>query len=125
MRLARSTAQHAPTAAVLTRATLRAAALLGLKDAALAHVLGVSAASLSRLRRDRTIAPTSKEGELAVLFLRIYRSLDAVLSGREGPSRAWFHAENHHLGGRPAELIQTVPGLIHVLQYLDAMRAKN
>src|ERR1700694_1289213 len=125
MRPARNTAQPTPTAAVLTRATLRAAALLGLKDAALARILGVSAASLSRLRRNRTIAPASKEGELAVLSLRVSRSLDAVLSGREGPSRAWFHAANHHLGGSPAELVQTVPGLIHVLQYLDAMRAKN
>ena len=125
MRPARSAAQPAPKAAVLTRATLRAAALLGLNDAALARVLGVSAASLSRLRRDRTIAPASKEGELAVLFVRIYRSLDAILSAREGPTRAWFRAENHHLGGVPAELVQTVPGLIHVLQYLDAMRAKN
>src|SRR5690242_12847432 len=106
MRPARTSPQPVPAAAVLTRATLRAAALLGLKDGALARVLGVSPASLSRLRRDRTIAPTSKEGELAVLFLRIYRSLDAVLSGREGPSRAWFHAENHHLGGTPAELVQ-------------------
>jgi Protein of unknown function (DUF2384) len=115
----------ATQAAVLTKAALRAAALLGLKDAELARVIGVSAASLSRLHRDRTIAPSTKEGELAVLFVRMYRSLDAVLSGQEKPIRAWFQAENHHLGGVPARLVQTVPGLVHVLQYLDAMRAKN
>lgn len=119
----------APTAAaqarVLTKATLRAASLLGLKDAALARVIGVSPATLSRLRRDRAIPPTSKEGELAVLLVRVYRSLDAILSGQQGAIREWFHAENHHLGGTPAALVRTVPGLVHVLQYLDAMRAKN
>jgi hypothetical protein len=127
MRTATVTVARAPAArpAVLTKATLRAAALLGLKDAELARVVGVSPATLSRLRRDRTIAPVSKEGELAVLLVRVYRSLDALLGGQEGPIRAWFHAENRHLGGVPARLVQTVPGLVHVLQYLDAMRAKN
>jgi hypothetical protein len=120
----RRIARAAPEAA-LTKAALRASALLGMKDAELARVIGVSAASLSRLHRDRTIAPATKEGELAVLFVRMYRSLDAILGGHEGRMRAWLRAENHHLGGVPAELVQTVPGLVHVIQYLDAMRAKS
>jgi transcriptional regulator with XRE-family HTH domain len=112
-------------AGALTKATLRAAALLGLKDAELARVIGVSPASLSRLHRDRTIPPEGKEGELAILLVRLYRSLDGVLGGQQEAMRRWFQAENLHLGGVPARLVQTVPGLVHVLQYLDAMRAKN
>ncbi len=124
MPAAPSPAPAAPAAA-LTKAALRAAELLGLKDAELARVIGVSAASLSRLHRDRTIATATKEGELAVLFVRMYRSLDAVLGGHEARMRDWLRAENYHLGGAPAKLVQTVPGLVHVIQYLDAMRAKN
>ena len=64
--------------AVLTQASLRAAELLGLSAAALARVLGVSEASVSRLAAGtRLIAPASKEGELALLLVRVYRSLDA------------------------------------------------
>jgi transcriptional regulator with XRE-family HTH domain len=102
---------------------LRAADLLGVSQKHLATVLGVSEASLSRLAKGlRQVEPNSKEGELALLFVRIFRSLDALVGGSPEKSRAWFHAENLHLNGVPAQLIQTVPGLVHVSEYLDAMR---
>jgi transcriptional regulator with XRE-family HTH domain len=111
-------------AQVLTKATLRAAARLGVPDAVLARVVGVSASSVSRLRSGRAIAPGEKEGELALLFLRLYRSLDALLGGDAESCRRWLHARNAHVGGVPADLIQTIPGLVHVTEYLDAMRGK-
>jgi DNA-binding XRE family transcriptional regulator len=110
-------------AGVLARAVLRAAQLLGVSQKHLATVLGVSEASLSRLAKGlRQVEPNSKEGELALLFIRIFRSLDALVGGSPEKSRAWFHAENLHLNGVPAQLIRTVPGLVHVSEYLDAMR---
>lgn len=111
--------------AVVTKATLRAAARLGLQDAVLARVVGVSPASVSRLRSGRTIATAQKEGELALLFLRAYRSLDALLGGDVEGCRRWLRAENAHLGGVPLDLLQTVTGLVNVGRYLDAMRGKN
>jgi transcriptional regulator with XRE-family HTH domain len=113
----------AQAAAVLARAVLRAADLLAVSQKHLAKVLGVSEASLSRLAKGlRHVEPNSKEGELALLFVRIFRSLDALVGGNPEKSRAWLHTENLHLNGVPAELIQTVPGLVHVSEYLDAMR---
>ncbi len=120
-----ATAATPTPGAVLTKATLRAARLLGLTDAALGAILGISGASVSRLGGGhRAIAPADKEGQLAVLFLRMFRSLDALL-GDAASSRAWLHAENSHLGGVPAGLIRSVEGLVHVTQYLDALRGKN
>ena len=110
-------------AAVLTKATLRAAELLGLSSAALAQVLGVSGASVSRLGQRRQIDPASHEGQCAILLVRVFRGLDALVGGTEN-CRAWLGAENTDLGGVPAELIRTVQGLVHVTQYLDAMRGK-
>jgi hypothetical protein len=108
---------------VLSRAVVRAGDLLGLTQKQLAQILGVSAASVSRLP-ERAIDPESKEGELAVLLLRMFRSLDALLGGDAQKCRAWFHAENHHLKGVPSELVTRVPGLVRVIEYLDAMRGK-
>jgi uncharacterized protein (DUF2384 family) len=111
---------------VLTTATLRAGGLLGLKDADIARILGVSPATLSRLRNhERAISPASKEGELALLLVRIYRSLDGILGEDREAMRAWFHDNNRHLRGIPAELVRTAPGLVRVVEYLDAMRAKT
>jgi transcriptional regulator with XRE-family HTH domain len=119
----RATSSRAAT--VLTRAVVRAADLLSLTQKTLASTLGISAASVSRLAHGRVIDPRSKEGELAAVFLRMFRSLDAFLGGDDSKSAAWMHAHNHHLSGTPAELIRTVTGLVHVTEYLDALRGKS
>lgn len=112
--------------AVLTKAVARAAELLGLSDRELAGVLGVSPSSVSRSSRgQRDIDPDGKEGELALLFLRVFRSLDGFLGGSAESSRRWLRAHNHHLGAVPAELLQTARGLVHVGDYLDALRGQG
>jgi len=122
--VAKTTAPAAP-AAVLTRALLRTAQLLDLSQKDLARIVGVSPASMSRLARGaRPIQPESKEGECALLLIRIFRSLDALLGGREADVRTWFNAENRHLAGVPAERVKTITGLVNVAEYLDAMRGK-
>ena len=115
----------ADPAAVLTKATQRAAALLGMSQRELAAVLGTSEASISRLGRQRQLDPDGKEGELALLFLRLFRSLDALVGGNVEQAREWFLAHNHHLDGVPSELAQTVEGLVRTVMYLDALRAPN
>ena len=78
----------------------------------------------SRLQHGRGLDPDTKEGELALLFLRLYRSLDALVGGDDAKARDWLHAENAHLAGVPADRIRTVEGLVDVVQYLDAMRGR-
>jgi len=109
-------------AVVLTKALLRAADRLALRQRDLAAILGSSEASVSRLNQERRLDPASKEGELALLFLRAYRSLDALVGGDAAGAREWLHADNTHVGGIPAERIRTVEGLVDVVRYLDAMR---
>jgi hypothetical protein len=111
-------------AAVLTKSVLNAARLLALRNRDLAAVLGASEASVSRLNSGRVIEPESKEGELALLFLRLFRSLDALVGGEEVKARGWLHADNTHLGGVPAKRIRRVEGLVDVVQYLDSMRGR-
>ncbi len=110
---------------MLTRAVVRAARSLGLTQKALAATLGISEASASRLNRGGLIEAGTKKAELAALLVRLYRSLDSLLGGDQAKARAWMHAHNLHLGGTPAEMIQTVVGLIRVAEYLDAFRGKS
>jgi hypothetical protein len=117
--------QLAPEAGpVLAKALLSAADRLGLRAKHVATVIGSSEASISRLQRDRGLDPDTKEGELALLFLRVFRSLDTLMGGDDAKSHAWLHAHNDHLAGVPAERIRTVEGLVDVVQYLDAMRGR-
>jgi hypothetical protein len=70
-----------------------------------------------------TLTPGDKAFDLAVLFVRLYRSLDAIVHGDEAVARAWLTQPNDALGGVPVALIQSVPGLVHTVAYLDARRA--
>ncbi|HUH49450.1 MAG TPA: MbcA/ParS/Xre antitoxin family protein [Mycoplana sp.] len=120
----RQASAPASEGAVITKAAVRAAEQLGLSARVLAAVLGLSEASVSRMRReDFTLERGSKPFELAVLLVRLFRSLDAITGGDETVARAWMAAENRVLGGRPVERITSISGLTDVLAYLDARRA--
>ena len=111
-------------ALVLAKAACRATGLLGLSGAALARVIGMSEPTVSRvLHGERAIDPASKEGELAALLVRVYRSLDALVGNDAAQRIAWMTSFNRDLGGVPRELIQTAQGLVATLSYLDGMRA--
>ena len=122
--MTRALAPRIDPAEVLAKAVLSAAERLGLRSRQLAQVIGSSEASVSRLSRQRGLDPESKEGELALLFLRIYRSLDALVGGDDTKAREWIGAPNAHIGGVPIERMTTVEGLVDVVQYLDAMRGR-
>lgn len=109
--------------AVVTKAVLRAADRFAIRRSELAAIIGVSEASLSRMGSGSATV-SGKSQELALLLIRLYRSLDSWLGGDEEAARAWLRAPNTHLRGTPVDLMQTVPGLIHVIEYLDAMRGK-
>jgi hypothetical protein len=91
---------------------------------AVARIIGVSEATVSRLQAGRlALDPTEKPFELAVLFIRLFRSLDALVSGDEAAARAWMRGANLALGDTPLARIQTVTGLVDVVAYLDSRRA--
>jgi hypothetical protein len=111
-------------AALVAKATIRAADRLGVTNKALARIIGLSEPSVTRMKRgDFPLEMGRKPYELAMLFVRLYRSLDAVVGGDDAVARAWLTNYNLALKGHPIDLIQSVSGLTNVIQYLDARRA--
>ena len=110
---------------VLTKAVTRAATLLGLSQRQMAETLGLSAPTASRLFSGKyRLSPTrAKEWELGVLFVRLFRSLDA-LWGHEGTARTWLESYNTALGAAPLDLIRSAAGLVRVVDYLDHARGR-
>ena len=116
--------QHADEATVVTKAALRAGERLGLSNRTLAAILGVSEATVSRMGSGTyVLKPGDKPFELAVLFLRLFRALDAIVGGDAPAARAWLQNENTALGAAPVTLMASVSGLVNVVGYLDARRA--
>jgi hypothetical protein len=109
---------------VITKATLRMAERLGIKNTALAKILGISEPTISRMRQGKyKLDRGQKPFELAILLVRLYRSLDGIVAGDDGVAADWLKNNNTALDGVPLDLIQSVSGLTNVIAYIDARRA--
>lgn len=117
--------QSPPVAAVVSKAAVRAAAVLGLTNATLARVLGVSGATVSRLQAGSyRLTVDGKPYELALLLIRLFRGLDALLAGEPPAIRSWMRTPNLALGGTPLDRIVSVAGLVEAVDYVDGARAR-
>jgi hypothetical protein len=114
----------AAAGAVLTKAALRSAGLLGLNNAALARAVGLSEATVSRMSSGaKAFDIGSKPAELAALLIRVYRSLDALVGNSEEHRHLWMGSYNRAINAVPREAVQSAEGLVRVVTYLDAARA--
>jgi hypothetical protein len=108
---------------VLAKSLVRAAQAFALSQIEVGGILGTSAATVSRtFAGGRELDPDSAEGRHALLLVRVFRSLDALVGGDLEKARLWLRAANRHLGSPPIELLARTQGLVHVAEYLDAMR---
>ncbi len=110
---------------ILTSAIARIADFWGLTNAKLGAVLGLSAATISRLRAGKAeLDPASKSFEAGQFLLRLFRSLDALLGSDDLAARSWLATPNLDLDARPIDMIDSFKGLMTVCDYVDAHRAR-
>jgi len=109
----------------LSSAVTRIADLWGFSNAKLGAILGLSAATVSRLRAGSTMLdPSSKSFEAGQFLLRLFRALDALLGSDDAAAKRWLDTPNLDLGNKPIERIDTMRGLIEVCDYVDFYRAR-
>lgn len=108
---------------VLAKAVLNASKQLGLKQADVAAIIGMHRTAVSKLKQS-SLDPASKEGELALLLIRVARAVYALAGGDEVWIRHFIHTPNNVTGGIPAEQMRSIQGLMTVLQFVDGLRGK-
>ena len=110
--------------ALVSNALLNAARRLDMTNIELAQIVGISESKLSRMdRQEAFVSRSGKEFDLALLFIRIYRSLDAITGGDGITSAAWIRNQNHAFNTIPVERMKSLEGLVDVVHYLDSRRA--
>jgi len=119
--------KRADATQVVNKATLKAAQYLQLTQKELSQIVGVSTPQISRLFNNgaQCINQNTKEWECALLFLRLIRSLEAIIGEDPHQAREWLYSYNQHLAEKPIEMIKSIPGLNEVVLYLDAMRGQG
>ena len=113
-----------PQETILTKAALRAAELLAVNNREFAAIIGVSPSFVTKLRAGTSVLPiNTKPSELAIQFVRAFRSLDAVVGGDAKTAKAWLRNHNTALDAVPVEYMKSIVGLIDIVNYLDQRRA--
>jgi len=103
---------------VLAKAVLNAAEQLGLKQAELAATLGIS-------HLKQSLNPASKQGEIALLVIRIARALSALTGDDKEWVQHFMHTHNKITGDIPAEQIKSIQGLMTVVQFVEANKTNR
>ena len=110
--------------ALVSKALLNAARRLEMTNIELAQIVGISESKLSRMdRKEAFVSRSGKEFDLAVLFVRLYRSLDSITGGDRVTSAAWIRNPNKAFDTVPVERMKSLEGLVDVVHYLDSRRA--
>jgi len=101
---------------VLIEATIKASYNLGISKSTLNHIVGYDLNT-----KDKNFEVLSTFGKKSLSLIRIYKCLYAMYDGNFQHMRLWINGFNSGTNGIPLEQIQTDPGLIDVLEYLEAM----
>ncbi len=110
---------------VITKAVLNAAKALKLSGQELADIIGVSQATLTRLKNQKSVLREgSKDQEMALYLIRVFRSLGALYGGNMADMARWLRAENRALRAAPVDTMKHTAGLVRTMDYLDRFRAK-
>jgi transcriptional regulator with XRE-family HTH domain len=110
--------------AIVSKAAIRAAERLRVSQRDLGSIIGVSESTVSRIKTgDFPLDRDPKAFELSLLFVRLYRSLDAIVGGDTDAAASWLKSFNIALDARPIDAIQSITGLMNVIGYLDSRRA--
>lgn len=111
---------------VLTKALISLASFYNIKGKELSQIIGISESSATRLfKGSKLISEQSKEGELALLLIRLYRSLNALVGNDPAKAQAWLNSSNRYFSNKPIHHIKRIEGLVDVVNYLDSMRGKT
>jgi len=109
---------------ILTTAVGRVAGIWKLTNEQLGAILGLSAATVSRLRSGSfELDRSTKAFELGQYLVRLFRSLDALMGSDDEASMSWLRTVNLDLEARPIDLIRSFKGLNEVANYVDDHRA--
>lgn len=118
----KSSVQSIDKKIVLAKAFFNMGKQFNFTQTQLATILGISEPTINRLGTQLGIDPTSKQGEIALLFINLFSALYDLTGGDSDWIQHFLKSKNRVTGGVPMEQIENVRGLVSVLQFVEAIR---
>jgi len=107
---------------VVAKALMNVKEELSLSNEAVGGIIGADASTVFRIGKKGDMKE-NKSYEAALLLIRVYRSLYALLGGSKEAMSHWLNTENLDFQKqKPISIMASWIGLVEIVQYLDAMR---
>lgn len=106
---------------ILAKALLRASAELGLTREQLASAIGTDSDGIAQISDQMHLDSQSPSGQLAVLVIRLARSMRAQCNGDENWIHNFMRTPNSMIGAVPCEAVTTEDGLRRVVYWLETI----
>jgi len=107
---------------VVAKALINLKEELLLSSESVGQIIGADASTVFRIGKNLDMKE-NKVFEGALLLIRVYRSLFALLGGDKSAMLHWLTTPNLDFNEqRPIDCMKSLVGLVEVVQYLDAMR---
>lgn len=119
-----SSVQSVDKKIVLAKAFFNTGKQFNFTQTQLATILGTSEPTINKLGTELGIDPASKQGEIALLFINLFSALYDLTGGDSDWIQHFLKSKNRVTGGVPMEQIETVRGLVSVLQFVEAIRCR-
>lgn len=114
--------QESSKTQVVAKALINLKEELCLSNESVGQIIGADASTVFRIGKNMDMKE-NKVFEGALLFIRAYRSLFALLGGDKAAMIHWLTTANKDFDEkRPIDYVKSLVGLVEVVQYLDAMR---
>lgn len=109
---------------VVAKALINLKEELSLSSETVGQIIGADASTVFRIGKNLDMKE-NKVFEGALLLVRVYRSLYALLGGDKSAMTHWLTTPNLDFNEqRPIHYMKSLVGLVDVVQYLDAMRGQ-
>jgi hypothetical protein len=114
--------QESSKTQVVAKALINLKEELCLSSESIGQIIGADASTVFRIGKNMDMKE-NKVFEGALLLIRAYRSLFALLGGDKAAMIHWLTTANKDFDEkRPIDFMKSLVGLVEVAQYLDAMR---
>lgn len=114
--------QESSKTQVVAKALINLKEELCLSSESVGQIIGADASTVFRIGKNMDMKE-NKVFEGALLLIRAYRSLFALVGGDKTAMIHWLTTANKDFDEkRPIDYMKSLVGLVEVVQYLDAMR---
>ncbi|TCB64875.1 hypothetical protein E0H88_14575 [Acinetobacter sp. ANC 4216] len=113
--------QHINKSEVLAKAAWKAAEQLGLKPEQFIKILHLEGGD-SDLSELQMLDPSSQQGEIALILIRIYKAIYSLNGGDIDWMHHFLNSPNLLTGGVPIKQMESMSGLLSVLQTVEYLQ---